>query len=335
MAAPWDQQEIEANPLVIIPQIGDCLRHGWLNLFLGAGVSKPFGLPMWHELVASILDRGNDAIFIKQLESKSDKELGKLVDSCDDGTSAYVEKVWRALYANVPVDLRTRLTSSPLLLAVTALMTGKVRGRVERIYTYNYDNFIEEYLRLLGYEVCVRKQPDDLSGRSDVEINHVHGYLPRAELPRKPPELILSAKSYRNRRVEIFEGWSMTIQESLMSKSALVIGMSGNDDSILDVFLAAKRRVEKYHNHLRHDKKLGFWLVSPRHYKINSEAILEVGMCPVPVSKEDLPEFILRICQIAMQPDDESTWKLPLSSSAVRAENGGAEMGQANSSQIE
>ena len=107
--------------------------------------------------------------------------MGRLIDPVDDGTVEYIGKVHDALYKEVRADLLEQLQGSPLLLAVVALLTGTYRGRIHQVFTYNYDDLLKQYLEMLGYTVRIRTEFSDYSLKSDVEINHAHGFPP-AEL---------------------------------------------------------------------------------------------------------------------------------------------------------
>ena len=91
------QHDIEANPLSIIPTIGRYLGRGWLNLFLGAGISSPFGFPEWAELIARIIGKPTDKATLDSLNTMSDKDLARLVDPFDDATIVFARKVYDAL----------------------------------------------------------------------------------------------------------------------------------------------------------------------------------------------------------------------------------------------
>ena len=294
--ASFSHRDYTSNPFLATPAIGQFLRTGCLNLFLGAGVSKGFGLPEWTLLVARILGKGGDAAYVGGLSKLSDKELAKLVDpmDTDEGRSDLLKLVHKALYEGVEERLLDQLAKSPLLLAVAALLTGTCRGRVERVFTYNFDNLLEQYLEMLGLAICMRTDPFQLSTKADVEINHVHGFLPQLwDGNEISTQLVLSERSYRNRRSEIDEGWSACVEHSLYSRAALFIGLSGNDSAILDVLQRAKKRITRstdYH---------GFWLLAPEAYERNHAAILDVGMCPIRIMNEELPKFVFEVCQAA------------------------------------
>jgi len=267
-------------------------------LFLGAGVSSGFGLPEWKLLVARILGRDGDAQFLSALSGMSDKDMAKLINDVDDGSDTYVRKVHDALYEGAPDDLADLLSRSPLLLAVAALLTGSCRGRINTIITYNYDDLLMQYLRRLGYKVCVRKEPSDFSTWADVEINYVHGYLPQFSDDRSNAcDLILSEKSYRDRRANIDKGWSSYVVHGLYSKNGLFIGLSGEDGSILDILDRAQKEITRTIDYT------GYWLMTQSAYDRNASEIIRFGMCPIPLAVEEFPKFVFNVCQKAMYSD--------------------------------
>jgi hypothetical protein len=285
------------NPLLATNEIGRQLGAGCLNLFLGAGVSSGFGLPGWYDLVARILGRDGDIAFIDELKKKSNKDLQKAIDDVDvlGQEEDFTKILHAALYSKIADELVDQLPKSPLLLSVAALLTGSCRGRIQRVFTYNYDDLIEQYLGMLGYSVCVRVAPTDFSRRCDVEVNHVHGFLPQSwKSGDVLPKIVLSERSYRERRSKIDEGWSLAVEHSIYERAGLFLGLSGDDTSMLDIFERTKENIERaedYH---------GYWLLTPDAYDRNAKDILSVGMCPIRVEKAAMPMFVFRICQQAM-----------------------------------
>ena len=289
--------DYKREPFLATDDIGRFLNNGCLNLFLGAGISKGFGLPEWALLIARVLGKDNDAAYVDEVRAKGPLEQLKLIDSVDDGSPEYHEKVHKALYKDVKDNLVDQLPHSPLLLAVTALLTGSCRGRINTIFTYNYDDLLEQYLKMLGYRVCVRNSPTSHSTRADVEINHVHGYLPQSwKKGNDVHHLVLSEKSYRTRRAGIDTGWSASVENSLYSKPALLLGMSGDDGSVLDIFERAHKniqRAEDYH---------GYWIMTPDAFARNSDTISgsNIRMCPIGLDKDLFPKFVFEVCQKAL-----------------------------------
>ena len=291
----YSYEDYKRNPFLATGDLGPLLQSGSLMLFLGAGASSGFGLPDWPLLVARILKKDADPSFMKELRQKSDTDMAELIDALDDGSEEYVNKVREALYSGVAKELTDQLPRSPLLLAVAALITGSCRGRITSVITYNYDDLLKQYLGMLGYSVCVRKGYSDLSTWADVEINHVHGYIPQSGRGvSKPSEVVLSGKSYRARRANIDKGWSPYVEHGLYSKTGLFLGLSGDDNAILDVFKRVKDKIDRVADYN------GYWLMTPDAFDRNAGQIRDIGMCPIMLKKEDFPRFVFAVCQEAI-----------------------------------
>jgi SIR2-like domain len=291
----YSDKDYALQPLLAAPALGQLLHDGALGLFIGAGVSSGFGLPKWKELIARILAKEHDADFVASLATKSTPDLCRLINPIDDGSPSYVETVHKALYRDVKPRLADQLVRSPLLLAVAALITGSCRGRVDSITTYNYDDLLEQYAHTLGYTTCRRTQFDDLSTRADVEINYPHGSLPQSWTPEDDlPQIILSNQSYRDRRTEIRNGWSSLIQHKLYTKIGLFVGLSGDDDDIIDNVQRAKNQLERGSDYN------AYWLLTPDAFQHNKDVILHAGSCPIPLQVDDIPRFLFEVCQKAL-----------------------------------
>lgn len=280
------------RPFLAADEIGDLLCRGSLSLFLGAGVSSGFGLPEWALLVARLLCAHPDSEFVNTLRAESDRQVSRRVDPLDTKDHAFALKVHSALYRDSNESITSHLMHSPLLLAVAALMCGSARGRIARVFTYNYDDILECYLRRLGLAVSTRYRPTETARHADVEVNHVHGFLPRPDssVPHDQ-RIILSESSYREMRAWIDAGWSHTILAELQSHVGLFVGLSGDDSSIIDVLERARvNRSESYS---------GYWLMTPRAFDDNQKTILDVGMCPIRLEVDQFPEFLFAVCERA------------------------------------
>jgi hypothetical protein len=294
---PYSYPDYKRNPFFATEEIGKLLSNGCLNLFLGSGISQGFGLPEWARLIARVIGRGDDDAYVAKIRSQSLLEQLKLIDPVDTADEDYHEKVYKALYKDVKDSLLDQLPRSPLLLAVAALLTGSCRGRIQTVFTYNYDDLLEQYLKMLGYKVCTRTTPTDYSTWADVEINHVHGYLPQSwKKGGRMTELVLSEKSYRNRRAGIDEGWSACVENSFYSRPGLFLGISGDDATMLDIFARAKKKIQ------RNEDYHGYWIMTPDAFARNEQTIVadNIRMCPIALDKDKFPEFVFRVCQEAL-----------------------------------
>ena len=295
MSEIFSHEEYARNPSLAVSELGMRLKSSTLCLFLGAGVSAGFNLPSWKLLIARVLGKETDADFVAALENKSVQDLRRLIDPIDDQSLEYYTIVHDALYREVKPNLLEQLRLSPLLLAIAAMMTGAHRGRIDSVVTYNYDDLLEQYLRMLGLGVCQRVLPDELSTRSDVELNYVHGKLPQSwsRTEAKPEVFVLSDRSYIARSAQIDFGWPAWVEHKLYSKLGLFLGLSGDDDVILVTLKRVKDAVKRRENYL------GYWILTPDAFEHNKSRIVDAGICPIPLNKEAIPDFIFRICQHA------------------------------------
>jgi len=294
MSEIFSHQEYWRDPSLALSTLGALLSSSAFCLFLGAGVSTGFGLPGWKGLIARILKKDTDLEFVEELDRRSVKDLPLLLDEIDDGSLGYLERVHEALYRDASADLSDQLMRSPLLLAVAALMAGAHRGRIATVITYNYDDLLEQYLRMLGLSVCSRLRPDVLSTRADVELNYVHGYLPQHwDAPKFTADaLVLSNASYI-KRAAINSGWSASTENLLHSKLGLFLGLSGDDDSMLVTLTKVKNQIARSQDYI------GYWILTPDAFARNKNRILRTGACPIPVDKDEIPKYLFKVCQAA------------------------------------
>ena len=296
----YGHSDFEKDSFLATSVIGKHLRQGALNLFLGAGVSMGFGFPSWSRLVARVVEfddaptKDVTSSQLKQYRDKGADELMRLVDDYDDGSHDYMKRVHRALYFRVAESLLDKLQQTPQLFALGAMITGSCRGRVKTVVTYNFDDLLEQHLRMLGYSYCTRFEPDTLSTRADVEINHVHGLVPQ-ELDDSADgsHIVLSKRSFRKRQAFLETGWPAYIVQGLAAKVGLFIGQSGDDNSVLTYLERANSDIRRPHGYL------GYWLLTPDAYSRNAKTLTEVNMCPIRLEKADIPRFLFAVCEAA------------------------------------
>ena len=296
MTKDYSYSDYVGDPFRATHALGDLLGRGALRLFLGAGASCGFGLPDWKTLIARVTKRDTDSAFVAGLKDKDTMELGRLVNKVDDGSESYIDLVRASLYRDASPDLLVQLQQSRLLLAIGALMTGSCRGRIESVVTYNYDDLLEQYLWMLGYSACRRVRPSDLSTRSDVVVDYVHGCVPQQKKTGDgAPQIVLSAQSFIERRADIDEGWPASVIAGLMSKIGLFVGLSGNDTTMIEQITRAKNKGFT----TRLDDYNAYWLLTPDAFDRNGEMILKAGSCPIRLDKDVIPDLLLAVCRHA------------------------------------
>jgi hypothetical protein len=160
---------------------------------------------------------------------------------------------------------------------------------------YNFDDLLEWYLGYHGFTLDVVSKMPALTTRSDVQIYHPHGFLPRLEKYRdlKTSSLILTEKSYQLEIANEGSFWN-ELQRGLMSCTlGLFVGMSGDDphvDSLCN---------KVYEEIVQKQRILAFIvLVDTPKNREGDRHRLARGLVPIYINRHaDLPALMLSICQ--------------------------------------
>lgn len=207
------------------------LNKGHLGLFLGAGVSFALLLPSWENLVNKCLAQVLPSEPI--ITGRSTPELKKITSRIKAKFSderTYLELVKKQLYDGVDFDFR--LAKKEMLIALTSLMVGKNRGNVTDVLTFNFDSIIEWYLRTNGLNVNVITKDHLLTRPADVEILHLHGYLPHDKADGfLSDDIVFTHEDFLIReRGESY--WKVLMNEYFKKRIFLAVGL--NPQSICD-----------------------------------------------------------------------------------------------------
>jgi hypothetical protein len=186
---------------------------------------------------------------------------------------------------------------NPLLVALGALMNGSRRGSVRRIVTLNFDCILEWYALTYGLVPRIITDPPDLEGAEDVRIYHLHGFLghPSVNLP-DGGKLILSRRSVNKRLGDRNDPWFSLTQHLFQTSIALAVGMSYRtfEDTALAPHITVAHALRRSH------EPVGFWFLADAPPSASEDrAMLDVGIVPLRMAKEEIPRVILKICQVA------------------------------------
>jgi len=288
------------DPDLTIPFLASHLRAGTLGLALGAGASKYLNLPNWYELVNRCSTKAG--LVADMTEDTSNADLCGRIELIEKHFSAgklgkgesadYRKAVADALYDGVSFD---RVLHSDLLIAIGALVMGSRRGSVREVVNFNFDDVLEWYLCLHGFDINIVKELPALRTGADVAIYHPHGFLPfHGDWFTGSDFLIFSQLSYDDKMGDIKEPWTELTKVFLKSKVVLFVGLSGNDPTFGPIF----RDVQKDLEAARHT---GLWLFGPGAENENMDRLQERNLVPLEFDQyERWPEFILKICQAAV-----------------------------------
>jgi hypothetical protein len=292
--APAVELERLAHPKAAVEYLGRRLFDGTLALLLGAGVSKPLGLPSWREL----LDKGFASLGEPAFDG-DDLELGstRLANACKTHGRDVKELVTSCLY---PADgglTPASLMGSTRLGALGAMLMGSRRGSVSTVLTFNFDSVLEEYLLLHGYVVRVVTDLPALTGSEDVTIFHVYGYLPSKTSSGKASALITFTKeSVLKMMGDPNHPFRELLRQTVRSKVLLLLGISGGTatGNALGPILAYEAQ------HLGSDRPSAFWVGADPVSADLSSVLLDAKVVTVKLPSYDtIDDFLLSICREA------------------------------------
>ena len=237
------------------------LRYAWRNrqlvLFLGAGVSIPYGLPAWKNLVLELLFEqaqgtrrlGNmwphyrravaswmtdyfdyDPLILarmveRDLRLRSPEKLGR-VNRSTDRVDLFLERLRTHLYANY------REPAGKTILAAIARLIAKGNHRcgVDSVVTFNFDDLLEAELRRRKVAVQPVTNSERQHGHA-MRVIHPHGYIPRAG-PISRQDIVFTEPDYHKLTESVFHWGLSEIVDRLRKNTVLFIGLSMSDPSL-------------------------------------------------------------------------------------------------------
>ncbi|WP_436515935.1 SIR2 family protein [Ekhidna sp. To15] len=307
------------------------LDGGTLSVVLGAGASSGFGLKNWVNLVNELMQKtGID----KDIKDGTDPDkLAKDIDSWkftsetnssilkeytqkakDKLGDSYLETVKDLLYDGVLFDFSTVANNKNLLIAISSLCLRQRRGRVSKVLTYNFDCILEWYLSTIGTDVSIVSLNSLIERDNDVEVLHVHGYLPDktaklvGDLGEMTDDIVFSQDEFDD--VAYDRGFINKKKRDFYERKFFIsIGVSPQT-LIRDIkFLLKNVRQEIYESHkLERKNPFGLAVISfgnkddaqafnNSRSESNSEynKILEAGILVHATTHDEVPHFIFKI----------------------------------------
>lgn len=246
-------------PKTAVRNLKTAYTEGNLNLVLGAGISKTFGIPTWENLLQRLL--------LKTIEQETDKAtvLSKiftktfnpspliagryLQESLKDSKNKnkFEKEVRNALYETLDIRAESSIMDEIIRLCTPNKNSPKLDG----IITYNYDDIIESKLRKDTKNTFFQSVYGQTINQNNkaLAIYHVHGYLPQKGSLSRKNEITLGELIYHEQYNNIYS-WNNIVQiNKFRDKTCLFIGSSLTDPNIrrlLDIANAQKEK-RKYH----------------------------------------------------------------------------------------
>jgi SIR2-like domain len=213
--------------------LADLLTSGKLALVIGAGVSKSMGLPSWDELLDQILADlpGPHPNLLDTLDPKQKAEF-ILTEYCS-GEQAFNDIVKNALYKNFSVDFQSLREHSLLAAIASIAMIGSKKSGSFPVINFNFDDILELYLRFHGFSVQPITNPAGWNNDSEVNIYHLHGFLPHSQ-GKASNTIVFDQASFSAAHTD---QWHSKALQILSSRFCLYIGVSGKDGHLDQLIL--------------------------------------------------------------------------------------------------
>jgi hypothetical protein len=295
----WDEYQNRVDKCSAL--LSNYLNMGQLGLFLGSGVSNALELPSWETLVNRCIEKKLKGEPIITGRSNTDlKLLTSRVKATFTKDADYLQLVSEALYENV--DFNFILAKKEMLIALTSLMVGKNRGNVTEVMTLNFDSVLEWYLMTNGIRVNVVTKNHLLALPSDVDILHLHGYLPYdKKYGNRSDELVFTHEEFIVReRGDSY--WKQLMNEFFKRKIFLTVGLgigSVKDDIIPYLITLNSTWYEKENLKRKHIYGVCYLTHCGDD---DAKYLLQNGVIPCVIAdKNDIPPAIFQIAQQALR----------------------------------
>ncbi|SMQ78389.1 SIR2-like domain-containing protein [Bacillus sp. OV166] len=258
-----ESTNVQSSKKEAISNLNRAYKDEELVLVLGAGVSVPYNLPSWGNLLQKLLletftitDTNTDAplvlsklfpLLFPNSPLISARFLEEDFKKKDKGKT-FEEMVKEALYAQI-----NREADSPTIKEILQFCIAPGRSpNLDSIITYNYDDILEGALLNSNVEIpfksIYREGMNPKNGQ--LPIYHVHGYLPEEQEIDKGYKITLSENLYHKQYNDIYSWNNMVQINKFKDNVCIFIGISLTDPNIrrlLDIAMLQKGDNPKYH----------------------------------------------------------------------------------------
>jgi hypothetical protein len=231
----------------------EAARRGQVTLVLGAGVSRPYGVPGWEELGRRVWDLafpGQASPWVVQPE-QSPRLLPQFLPIVFEmaeaalGAERFAGMLREGLYAGAAALEAEDLTRSDTSLAVVARLlvseADRRRRRVARVVTFNADDLLERATAAVARGIApVRRiaqagqSPLTHCAGGEIPVYHLHGYLPRDPGPASYEHmLVFTDRQYWSATMNAMSLANLTMGAALHDSHCVFIGLSMTDINVL------------------------------------------------------------------------------------------------------
>jgi hypothetical protein len=269
------------------------LRYAWrsrqLVLFLGAGVSIPYGLPSWKSLVLELLFEhaqrtrrlgsmwphyrravaswmtdyfDYDPLVLARMVERDlrlrNPTIPNAVNKSADRADLFLERLRTHMYANY----REPKGKTVLLAICDLIAKSDDRSGVDSVVTFNFDDLLEAELRSRKVSVQSVTSSDRQRG-GGLRVIHPHGYVPK-DGPISRKDIVFTEPDYHRLTESVFHWGLSEIVDRLRKRTVLFIGLSMSDPSLRRLLDASRNSDIPPH-----------WQIQKRH-EIQDHEVLQV-----------------------------------------------------------
>jgi|GEM_PF-1387904 len=224
--------------------------RGSLVIFLGAGISIPYGLPSWRDLVLEMLFEQTEhtrkmgslwphyrralAEWMTDYFDYNPLVLARMVErdaaqrAGTQGANGFLESLRLLLYEDMRIPAPTEYTA---LHAIGDLIKASTRNSgIQMAVTFNFDDLLEQELQGRGLQT-VTIADGERQSRAGFPIVHPHGFVPRSG-PIERRNLVFNETDYHRLTEAVFHWGLAELVTCLRKSTVLFIGLSMSDPSL-------------------------------------------------------------------------------------------------------
>ncbi len=276
------------------------LVHGRMALVLGAGISKPFGLPEWDELILQLFATQGETPPTDTAKRQAQFFRLKFFKG---NVAGFLDELHKVLYANANPDFASLRVKSTLA-AIGSLVMASRRGNASDVITFNFDDLLEIYLQYHGFVTASVFRPFHWSQSADVTVYHPHGLLPVDPTQERSDDVVFDQTSFSAIVGKDSDPWRQTALTILRRKTCLFLGLSGRDDNLDSMMNECKEQ------HASRDENTAYWGItfSTQDNQVARTIWQDRGVFYQQIADydHDLPGFLFSICQKAAKIRSDS-----------------------------
>lgn len=236
---------VAANPDTVLLErtLANLIAERSVTLLLGAGISKPFGLPTWRALVSRLYVQQGKRL--PKGVTTDHAATAFYVDRCDSDMRRLKRAVRKALYANsAPSD--AKLATSSLLSPLHHLLSVNRHKGPINVITLNYDDYLERACRQHHSAVQSLSSPSEaIDPDAEILVWHPHGLLPSLDTEGESQRIVLERGSFLTLIGNDSDPWRQKLLAQLRTGYVWMIGVSGDDPNFESILFSAYNTPER------------------------------------------------------------------------------------------